>query len=211
MTIIISCSFSHALLQVLLVLHDTTTKNDNLCVLRNILRSYFSFGVVFHLLTFTVNSWCAAVHHDRYSLSFIRCEWMNVLLFDNSNKQFHALLIVDDVILSSISHNSQLWKQQFLLPLSFTLNTMSGFDGEEDKMPIKQADRLIVRDYITALDHLQYTQLPEDVVSILLTHSNLPAKHVDIRLKKHMTVLVHSLSLALSLSVCVCVCVIFPP
>ena len=88
---------------------------------------------------------------------------------------------------------------------------MSGFDGEEDKMPIKQADRLIVRDYITALDHLQYTQLPEDVVSILLTHSNLPAKHVDIRLKKHMTVLVHSLSLALSLSVCVCVCVIFPP
>ena len=65
---------------------------------------------------------------------------------------------------------------------------MSGFDGEDEQMPIKKADRLIVRDYITALDHLQYTQLPEDVVAILLTHSNLPAKHVDIRLKKHMTV-----------------------
>ena len=65
---------------------------------------------------------------------------------------------------------------------------MSGFDGEEENLPIKQADRMIVRDYITAQDHLQYTQLPEDVVAILLTHSNLPSKHVDIRLKKHMTV-----------------------
>jgi len=55
-------------------------------------------------------------------------------------------------------------------------------------MPIKKSDRMIVRDYITALDHLQYTQLPEDVVAILLTHSNLPSKHVDIRLKKHMTI-----------------------
>lgn len=72
---------------------------------------------------------------------------------------------------------------------------MSGFDGEDENMPIKQADRLIVRDYITAQDHLQYTQLPADVVAILLTHSNLPAKHVDIRLKKHMTVCVKVFSL----------------
>ena len=64
---------------------------------------------------------------------------------------------------------------------------MSSFE-KEDSMPIKKSDRQIVRDYITAVDHLQYTQLPEDVVAILLTHSNLPSKHMDIRLKKHMTV-----------------------
>jgi hypothetical protein len=52
----------------------------------------------------------------------------------------------------------------------------------------QKSDRQIVRDYITAVDHLQYTQLPEDVVCILLTHSNLPAKHPDLRLNLHMTV-----------------------
>lgn len=59
---------------------------------------------------------------------------------------------------------------------------MSGFSQ------IPRADHLLVRDYITAQDHLQYTQLPEGVVAILLTHSNLPAKHVDIRLDLHMSI-----------------------
>ena len=36
-----------------------------------------------------------------------------------------------------------------------------------------RSDRLLVRDYITAQDHLQYSQLPDGVVAILLTHSNL--------------------------------------
>jgi hypothetical protein len=35
---------------------------------------------------------------------------------------------------------------------------------------------------------LQYTQLAEGIVAILLTHSNLPAKHLDIRLDLHWTV-----------------------
>lgn len=53
---------------------------------------------------------------------------------------------------------------------------------------VHKSDLQIVRDYITAVDHLQYTQLPEDVVCILLTHSNLPAKHPDIRLNLHLTI-----------------------
>ena len=59
---------------------------------------------------------------------------------------------------------------------------MSGF------AQLPRADHLLVRDYITAQDHLQYQQLPEGVVAILLTHSNLPAKHVDIRLDLHMSI-----------------------
>ena len=61
-----------------------------------------------------------------------------------------------------------------------------------------KSDHQIVRDYVTAMDHvreslisfflsrsdcvcfqLQYTQLPEDVVAITMTHSNIPTKHVD--------------------------------
>ena len=51
-----------------------------------------------------------------------------------------------------------------------------------------RSDHQLVRDYVTAMDHLQYTQLPEDVVCVHMTHSNLPAKHLDIRLNLHMTV-----------------------
>ena len=51
-----------------------------------------------------------------------------------------------------------------------------------------RSDHLLVRDYVTALDHLQYTQLPDGVVAILLTHSNLSANHVDIRLDLHSTI-----------------------
>jgi hypothetical protein len=51
-----------------------------------------------------------------------------------------------------------------------------------------RSDHMIIRDYVTAHDHLQYSQLPEDVVAILMTHSNLTAKHLDIRLNLHSTV-----------------------
>lgn len=52
----------------------------------------------------------------------------------------------------------------------------------------QRSDRLLVRDYITAQDHLQYSQLPEGTVAILLTHSNLSAEHLDIRLDLHLTI-----------------------
>ncbi len=51
-----------------------------------------------------------------------------------------------------------------------------------------KSDHQLVRDYIVAHDHLQYSLLPEDVVAILMTHSNLSAKHLDIRLNLHSTV-----------------------
>lgn len=45
-----------------------------------------------------------------------------------------------------------------------------------------RSDHMIIRDYITAQDHLQYTQLPEGVVAVLVTHSNLTAKHIDVNI-----------------------------
>ena len=59
---------------------------------------------------------------------------------------------------------------------------MAAFGG------LPRSDHLLVRDYVTAQDHLQYTQLPDGVVAICLTHSNLTAKHLDIRLDLHMSV-----------------------
>ena len=47
---------------------------------------------------------------------------------------------------------------------------------------------MLVRDYVTGQDHMQYSQLPDGVVAICLTHSNLSAKHLDIRLDLHMTI-----------------------
>lgn len=49
-------------------------------------------------------------------------------------------------------------------------------------------DHDLVRAYITAQDHLQYSQLPEDTVAIIMTHSNLPTKHLDLRFDLHATV-----------------------
>eukprot|EP01041_Mallomonas_annulata_P005015 gene5015-10037_t len=49
-------------------------------------------------------------------------------------------------------------------------------------------DHLLVRDYVMANDHLQYSLLPEDVAAVLITHSNLSAKHLDIRLNLHLTI-----------------------
>jgi hypothetical protein len=45
---------------------------------------------------------------------------------------------------------------------------------------ISKSDHNIIRDYVTAMDHMQYTQLPEGVVCVNLTHSNLPTKHLDV-------------------------------
>lgn len=50
------------------------------------------------------------------------------------------------------------------------------------------SDHQLVRDYVTGADHLQYSLLPEDVVAIEVSHSNLHAKHLDIRLNLHSTV-----------------------
>jgi hypothetical protein len=43
-----------------------------------------------------------------------------------------------------------------------------------------KSDHQIIRDYITAMDHMQYAFLPEGVVCINMTHSNLPPNHPDV-------------------------------
>jgi len=53
---------------------------------------------------------------------------------------------------------------------------------------IRKSDHNIIRDYVTAMDPYQYDQLPEGVVCIHMTHSNLTAKHMDLRMDLHMTV-----------------------
>lgn len=59
---------------------------------------------------------------------------------------------------------------------------------------ITEDDQDYVRAYVTAQDHMQYSQLAEDVVAILITHSNLSAKHIDIRFNLHATVCKASLT-----------------
>jgi len=51
-----------------------------------------------------------------------------------------------------------------------------------------KSDRQIIRDYITANDDHVYDLLPEDVVAVTITHSNLSAKHLDIRINLHSTI-----------------------
>ncbi len=67
---------------------------------------------------------------------------------------------------------------------------MAAFAGGGDplKKLLAQSDHGAIRDYVTGADHLQYSQLKEGEVLILLTHSNLPAKFPDIRLDLHMTI-----------------------
>ena len=57
-------------------------------------------------------------------------------------------------------------------------------------------DHLLVRDYVTAHDHLQYTQLPADVVAVHVTHSNLPSKMLDIRFNLHTKVMLNEFYLS---------------
>lgn len=45
-----------------------------------------------------------------------------------------------------------------------------------------KSDHQIIRDYVTAMDHLQYSTLPDGVVAVLVTHSNLSANHLDVRI-----------------------------
>mmetsp|Transcript_13400 Transcript_13400/g.12133 ORF Transcript_13400/g.12133 Transcript_13400/m.12133 type:complete len:285 (-) Transcript_13400:60-914(-) len=56
-------------------------------------------------------------------------------------------------------------------------------------MSIQKSDHQIIRDYITANDHMQYAFVPEGLVCVTMTHSNLPAEHPDIRLELHSTIL----------------------
>lgn len=53
---------------------------------------------------------------------------------------------------------------------------------------LNQEDHDMVKAYVTGADHLQYQQLPPGTVSICMTHSNLSANHLDIRLDLHMTI-----------------------
>lgn len=67
---------------------------------------------------------------------------------------------------------------------------MAGFAGNGDPLGnlMAKSDHQKIRDYVTAKDHLQYTQLPEGVVQVLLTHSNIGQNFPDIRLDLHMSV-----------------------
>jgi len=49
-------------------------------------------------------------------------------------------------------------------------------------------DRDMLRAYVTAKDHEQYDLLPQDVVSVHVTHCNLPQKLLDLRFDKHSTI-----------------------
>lgn len=51
-----------------------------------------------------------------------------------------------------------------------------------------KSDHDIVRDYVTAKDDVHYAGLPEDVVAIIVTHSNLPSKFLDLRFNLHSTI-----------------------
>ena len=53
---------------------------------------------------------------------------------------------------------------------------------------IGKSDHNIVRDYIMAKDDEHYAGLPEDMVAIVVTHSNLPAKFLDLRFNLHTTI-----------------------
>jgi tubulin-specific chaperone B len=64
---------------------------------------------------------------------------------------------------------------------------MSGFSADAFN-GMNRTDKQILRDYVTAKDHEQYTQLPEGTVQILLTHSNVPTNFPDLRLDLHMTI-----------------------
>ena len=52
-----------------------------------------------------------------------------------------------------------------------------------------KSDHHIIRDYVTAMDHMQYSNLPDGVVAVLITHSNMSTNHVDIRFDLHNTIL----------------------
>jgi len=67
---------------------------------------------------------------------------------------------------------------------------MAGFAGAGDPLGklMAQSDHSAIRGYVTGADHMQYQQLREGEVLVLLTHSNLPAKFPDIRLDLHMTI-----------------------
>ncbi|TDH71493.1 hypothetical protein CCR75_006497 [Bremia lactucae] len=46
----------------------------------------------------------------------------------------------------------------------------------------------VLRDYVTAMDGHQYDNVPDAVVCLLITHSNLKLQMVDIRLELHSTI-----------------------
>jgi len=51
-----------------------------------------------------------------------------------------------------------------------------------------RSDHNIMKDYITAMDGREYENLAESMVAVLVTHSNLSAKHLDIRFDLHTTI-----------------------
>jgi tubulin-folding cofactor B len=51
-----------------------------------------------------------------------------------------------------------------------------------------QEDHDMVKAYVTGADHMQYQNIASGTVAILMTHSNLAANHLDIRLDLHLTI-----------------------
>jgi len=49
-------------------------------------------------------------------------------------------------------------------------------------------DTQAVRDYVTAADHLQFSNLAEGTISVMVTHSNLRAEMIELKLDLHHTV-----------------------
>lgn len=54
-------------------------------------------------------------------------------------------------------------------------------------VPLNNPDMITLRRYITAKDEIQYDNVPESLVIIDLTHSNLQQRHAEIRFAKHDT------------------------
>ena len=57
-----------------------------------------------------------------------------------------------------------------------------------DYLGMVKSDHNIVRDYIMARDEEHYAGLPEDMVAIIVTHSNLPSMFLDLRFDLHTTI-----------------------
>lgn len=53
---------------------------------------------------------------------------------------------------------------------------------------ISREDQTMLRNYVTAQDHLQYSTLPEGMVAVTITHCNLPQKLLDLRFDLHNSI-----------------------
>lgn len=56
------------------------------------------------------------------------------------------------------------------------------------------ADLAALKEYVTAADSEQFTRLPEGVVSVNISHSNITARMIELKFDLHQTVRFSSLS-----------------